>query len=264
VSSAPEPATAAASPGDGRRRDPGLGKSERVRQHLLGVIEDSLGPHDKLPTERQLADSLQVSRLTVRRALSELAAQSLVYRIQGSGTFVRPPRIAKSIELTSFSEDMRSRGLVPGSVAIEVAEEPAGAQLAAVLELSPGTPVVSVRRVRTADTTRMCLEHISIPRSLVPGLTAEDLSGSLYELLATRYGIVIDRADQTIRATVLDPHDADRLGVPAYSPAFEVRRIAIDNRGRPVERAVSLYRGDRYSYELTVEVSHPPPRTGSA
>ena len=234
--------------------DPVTGKSDRVRQHLLDMIEDGLGPHDKLPTERQLADELGVSRLTVRRALSELTVQNLVYRIQGSGTFVRPSRIAKSIELTSFSEDMRSRGLVPGSVAIEIAEEPAGAQLAAVLELSPGTLVTSVRRVRTADGTRMCLEQLQLPTHFVPGLTSQDLTGSLYELLAARYGIVIDRADQSIRATVLDPEDAARLGVPAYSPAFEVKRIAIDNRGRPVERAVSRYRGDRYSYDFTVQV----------
>jgi GntR family transcriptional regulator len=240
--------------------DAGTGKSERVRQHLLDMIDNGLGPHEKLPTERQLAEILDVSRLTVRRALSDLTNQNLVYRIQGSGTFVRPNRIAKSIELTSFSEDMRSRGLQPGSVAIEITEEPAGAQLAAVLELSPGTAVTSVRRVRTADGTRMCLEQLQIPSHLVPGLTSRDLAGSLYELLATRYRIVIDHADQSIRATVLDPEDAERLGVPAYSPAFEVKRTAVDTRGRPVERAVSLYRGDRYSYDITVQVNPRGPR----
>ncbi len=248
-----EPATANGGPMTSQD-DGSIRKSELVRQHLLALIEDGLGPHDKLPTERQLADMLNVSRLTVRRALGDLTTENLVYRVQGSGTFVRPSRIAKSIELTSFSEDMRSRGLVPGSSAIEVYEEPAGAQLAAVLELSPGTPVTSVRRVRTADGAPMCLEQIQVPTHVAPGLTREDLAGSLYELLAARYGIVIDRADQSIRATVLDADDADRLGVPAYSPAFEVRRIAIDNRGRPIERAVSLYRGDRYSYDLTVQV----------
>jgi GntR family transcriptional regulator len=250
--------TTGARTGESPRLSPardGAGKSELVRQHLLDLIEDGLGPHEKLPTERQLADLLGVSRLTVRRALDDLTAQNRVYRIQGSGTFVRPSRIAKSIELTSFSQDMRSRGLVPGSVAIEIWEEPAGAPLAAVLELSPGTPVVSVRRVRTADGVRMCLEQLQLPATLVAGLTSEDLTGSLYEVLAERYGVVIDHADQSIRATVLDPDDAARLGVPAYSPAFEVKRLAVDTRGRPVERAVSLYRGDKYSYDFTVQVS---------
>jgi GntR family transcriptional regulator len=193
--------------------------------------------------------------LTVQRVLDDLTKENRIYRIQGSGTFVRPTRIAKSMELTSFSEDMRSRGMAPGSLEISVTQEPAGADLAAQLELSPGSPVVSIRRVRTAEGAPICLERSQLPAELVSGLSAEDVSGSLYDLLAARYGIRIDRADQTIRATVLDPDDASGLEVAAYSAAFEVERLAVDHRGRPVEHAVSLYRGDRYSYQLTVAVA---------
>ncbi|WP_270888316.1 GntR family transcriptional regulator [Pedococcus sp. 5OH_020] len=242
----PEPSARAKSNG---------GKSERVRRHVLQTIDAGLGPHDRLPTERELAEQLGVSRLTVQRVLDDLTTENRIYRIQGSGTFVRPTRIAKSMELTSFSEDMRSRRMAPGSLEISVTQEPAGANLAALLELSPGSPVVSIRRVRTADGAPICLERSQLPAELVPGLSAEDVSGSLYELLAERYGIQIDRADQTIRATVLDPDDASDLEVPAYSAAFEVDRLAVDHRGRPVEHAVSLYRADRYSYQLTVAVA---------
>ena len=237
-----------------RQEKPARGKSGWVRRHVLEMIDAGLGPHDRLPTERELAEELGVSRLTVRRVLDDLTAENRIYRVQGSGTYVRPTRIAKSMELTSFSEDMRSRGMVPGSLAIEISSAPAGAKLASALELSPGSPVVSIRRVRTADGAPMCVEHCRLPAHLVPGLTAQDVGGSLYELLAGRYGIRIDRADQSIRATVLDPEDAARLGVPPFSAAFEVERLAVDNRGRPVEHAVSLYRGDRYSYDLSVAV----------
>jgi GntR family transcriptional regulator len=221
---------------------------------VLELIEGGLAPHDRLPTERELAEALEVSRVTVRRVLAAMAAEDLIYRIQGSGTFVRPHRITKAMELTSFSEDMRSRGLVPGSVAIDVSEQPAEAQLAAILELTPGTPVVSIRRVRTADGERMCFERSQLPAHLVPGLTARDLRGSLYDVLADRYGITIDRAETRVQASVADPEDAAQLGIPAYSAAFRVSRTAVDHRGRPVEHAISLYRGDRYSYEFTVEV----------
>lgn len=233
--------------------------SERVRQHVLEFIEGGLAPHDRLPTERELAEALDVSRVTVRRVLAAMAAENLIYRIQGSGTFVRPHRITKAMELTSFSEDMRSRGLVPGSVAIYVSEQPADAQLAAILELTPGTPVVSIRRVRTADGERMCLERSQLPAHLVPGLTSRDLRGSLYDVLADRYGVTIDRAETRVQATVADPEDAAQLGIPPYSAAFRVSRTAVDHRGRPVEHAVSLYRGDRYSYEFTVEVGRQRP-----
>lgn len=237
--------------------------SGRVRQYVVELINAGLSPHDKLPTERELADLLKVSRLTVRRVLGELTAENLVYRVQGSGTFVRPHRIAKAMELTSFSEDMRSRGLVPGSVVIEATEQPADAKLASILELTPGTPVMSIVRVRTADGERMCLERSQIPAHLVPGMTADKLRGSLYDLLGSEYGITIDRAETTVHATVADPDDAAQLGIPAYSAAFQVSRTALDHRGRPVERAVSLYRGDRYSYEFTVEVTQKrTPRAG--
>ncbi len=88
-------------------------KSERLRQHLVEVIGRGLEPHSRLPTERDLATEFDVSRLTVRRALDRLEHDGLVYRVQGAGTFVAAPRIAKSVELTSFSEDMRARGLEP-------------------------------------------------------------------------------------------------------------------------------------------------------
>jgi GntR family transcriptional regulator len=232
--------------------------SQRVRDHVLGLIS-GLAPHEKLPTERELAEALDVSRVTVRRVMSALTAENVVYRIQGSGTFVRPHRITKAMELTSFSEDMRSRGLVPGSVGIEVNEEAADAELAAILELTPGTAVMSIRRVRTADGERMCLERCELPASVAPGLTADDLQTSLYEVLHERYGITIDRAETSVSATVADPDDAAQLGIPPYSPVFKVSRIAVDHRGRPVEHAVSLYRGDRYSYEFTVEVARQRP-----
>jgi GntR family transcriptional regulator len=87
------------------------------------------------------------------------------------------------------------------------------------------------------------------------GAPGAELRGLLYELLATRYGITIDRAETTVRATVMNPEDATHLGIPPYSAAFEVGRTAVDDRGSPVERAVSLYRGDRYAYEFTVEVA---------
>ena len=236
--------------------------SHRVRDHVLALIDGGLAPNERLPTERQLADELDVSRVTVRRVLGSLAAESAIYRIQGSGTFVRPRRIAKAMELTSFSEDMRSRGLVPGSLGVEIGERAADAELAAVLELSPGTLVVSVRRVRTADGERMCLERSEIPASLVPGLTADDLKTSLYDVLRQRYGMTIDRAETTVTATVADPDDAAELGIPPYSAVFRVNRIAVDDRGRPVEHAVSLYRGDRYSYVFTVEVARQRPLGG--
>jgi GntR family transcriptional regulator len=87
---------------------------------------------------------------------------------------------------------------------------------------------------------------------LVPGLLDLQLQDSLYDLLANTFRIRLERADQTITATVVEPEQAALLKVPAFSPAFNVQRTGYDARGRAIERAESLYRGDRYAYHVTL------------
>lgn len=227
-------------------------KSGQLREYLLGRIENELRPHEKLPTERDLAENFSVSRLTVRRVLDRLETEGRVYRIQGAGTFVSERRIAKSLELTSFSEDMRQRGLEPGSRLIVAEDIHAGARIGYALKISPAYRVLHLARVRTADSHPMCLEHTYLPAQLVPGLIDLPLDGSLYEILRSRFRIDLERAEQTIRCTVLEPADAELLDVPALSPAFAVERTVFDSRGRAVEHAEALYRGDRYGYTLSL------------
>ncbi|GGM29396.1 hypothetical protein GCM10007977_033370 [Dactylosporangium sucinum] len=160
----------------------------------------------------------------------------------------RPP-ITKSIELTSFSDDMRRRGLQPGSHLRTAESLPAGAAVGFALGLSPAQEVVHLERVRTADGVPMCVEHSYLS---VPGLLDQPLDGSLYDLLRDRYHIRLVRAEQSIRATVLDQETAALLEVPPFSPALLVERTTYDQRDRPVERAISTYRGDRYAFEIEV------------
>jgi GntR family transcriptional regulator len=227
-------------------------KHELIRQHIEAEISRGLKAHQKLPTERELAETFSVNRITIRHALGELERDGVIYRVQGSGTFVSGPGISKAFEFTSFSEDMKMRGMVPGSLSVEVAIEPAGMQVGYALGLSPATPVVHVRRVRTADGTPICLEDSYIPHALVPGLENGLQEESLYDDIAHRFGIHAERADQTIHAMVVDEPDAAKLLVPAFSPAFLVKRTSFDPRGIAIEFAESRYRGDRYSYSVSI------------
>ena len=230
-------------------------KAERLRQHLASVIDQGLEPHSKLPAERDLAIQFEVSRLTVRRSLDRLENDGLVYRVQGAGTFVAAPHITKSIELTSFSEDMRARGLVPGSSMMFTETIQAGPHLGAKLRISPADELYHIRRVRTADGKPMCLEDSYLNPLFVPGLINNMGDESLYTLLERNHGLRMERAEQSIRATVLEPESANLLNAPQFSPAFFVARTSYDAKDRAIEYAESLYRGDRYQYELEIHRS---------
>ncbi|ODT75669.1 MAG: hypothetical protein ABS76_33635 [Pelagibacterium sp. SCN 64-44] len=227
-------------------------KSALLREHIQALIEANLTPHDRLPTERALAEQFSVNRLTVRQVLQRLEREGLIYRTQGSGTFVAEPHVAKSLELTSFTADMIGRGLKPGSRLIGATIESAGDKVGYALEISPRASVVRIDRVRTGDGSPMCVERSYHPEELVPGILRKPLTGSLYELLSGDYGIVFDRASQTISASVLTEAEAEMLDCAPFSAALQVTRKVQDVRGRKVEYATSTYRGDRYSFDFNI------------
>lgn len=227
-------------------------KYETVRRRLMEVIQGGMRPHEPLPSERDLMQRYGVSRMTVRQAVEMLADEGLVYRVRGSGTFVAESRkIVKSLRLSSFSEDIRARHMQPGSRLLARQTVPADADVARDLFLEPGTPVIHLERLRTADGEPMCLENVWVPERLVPELAEQEEVDSLYSWLA-RAGADPEYADQTIRATVVNVAAAELLGVPPHSPALEIFRITHDTRGRAVERAASIYRADRYDFQLTI------------
>ena len=226
-------------------------KYEEVRVALAAELEGRVAD-EPLPSERELMVSYGVSRMTVRQAIAGLAEAGLVYRVQGSGTFVADPaRVTKSLHLTSFTEDIRGRSMTPGSELLVSERVPADAAAALALSLEPGTEVVHVERLRTADGSPMCLENAWVPGTLVRDLFRSDGSASLYDMLA-RVGARPEYAEQRVTATVLPRREAELLQVPTSSAALVVARVTFDARSRAVERAVSLYRADRYDFEFTV------------
>ena len=209
-------------------------------------------PGDQLPKERELAERFAVSRMTVRHALSILADQGRVYSVRGHGTFVAEPHVAKDATLASFTEDMLARGFVPGSRLLSASEVAVAGDVARALELPDGAAAYRIERLRLADDVPMCLETVHLPARLFPRLLDNDLTGSLYALLGTRYRTTVARADQTFTAARLSRRQSDLLGVPAGSPALVMRRVGVDTRGRLIEHAESVYRNDRYEFRLGV------------
>jgi GntR family transcriptional regulator len=232
---------------------PRVTKTSETRRQVLDLIE-RLGIGSAIPSERQLSADLGVSRLTVRAALDELAREGHLVRRRGSGTFVQQPKIAQELTMTSFSEDMRRRGMVPGSRTLSLATELAGARLGRSLQVSPGEKILVIKRLRLADGETMAIETLHLQDKLVPGLEPNDLdNGSFYELLGDRYGIRIAQGTQAIEPTVTNEEESGALGVPLHSPAFLFERTSRGDDGRIVEFVQSIYRGDRY--RLVAELS---------
>lgn len=230
------------------------GKTDMVRQHITGLIDDGLAPHDRLPTERQLATDLEVSRLTVRQALGELEAEGLLYRVQGAGTFVAAKRITKTLELSSFTEDMRSRGLMPGSASVSIERRYAGPQLSYRLHVAPSEEIVQIDRVRTANEEAICLERAHFRGDVIPKGITLGPTESLYSKISTQsIELQPHHAHQEILATVLSEEDAAKLGVPPFSAALMVERTVFNIRDEIIEFTRSAYRSDRFSFEITVD-----------
>jgi GntR family transcriptional regulator len=228
-------------------------KGEQLQEILEGVV-GALDPGALLPSERLLAQRYGVARATVTQAIDGLVSRGLVYRVHGSGTFVAEPKFRQPLTLTSFTEDMRARGMTPGSLVRSQAIAPASEVVARHLALVPGTPVVHLERVRTADGEPMALERTHLPAQRLPGLEDADLTdASLYELLERKWGVRVAEADQWASVVRLGEEEAALLHVSAAQPALLFQRVTRDPAGTPVEYVRSLYRGDRYEVHTRLE-----------
>jgi len=217
-----------------------------VRDELLAMC-DELPVGAAIGPERSLASTLGVSRPTLRAAVGELVRDGRLVRRQGSGTYVAEPKIALSLTMTSFSEDMRRRGMRPGSRVLSFERVSAGAALGQRLRISPLADVWAIRRLRLADDETMAIEFLHVPCELMTDLRREALDGhSFYDLLRERSGIEVASAVQMIEPTVTTEDEAQMLGVPVHAPAFLFDRVTEGDRGEVVEYVRSVYRGDRY------------------
>jgi GntR family transcriptional regulator len=223
--------------------------AERIRTGMLR-------PGDRIPPERELAEQMQVSRMTVRQALGRLADRGLLVRERGRGTFVSEPKLIQSLSrLNGFYDQMISQGILPSSRLLSGQEVLASAAVAQVLDLRIGEPLYKVVRLRLGGGVPLALETSFFPARLVPGLLDYDLERhSIYRLME-RYDARPVRATQSLEPVPARDQEADALEVLPGSPLMLVERIAWDTQDRPVEYAKDIYRGDRSRFvaELRLE-----------
>jgi len=224
------------------------------RAHVRGILEEliatELNPGDAIPSERALVIRLGVSRVTVRQAIADLVGAGVLERVQGKGTYLTGPQVDSRLHLTSFSREMRARGLIPATVVLSAAEQPADDDVSYALRIRPGQSVVRVERLRTADGTPMAYEVGHYPSALFPGLLQREL-GSLYDVFASEYGVVVSSGEQTVRAEAADAHQARVLGIAKRAPLLVQERVTYAG-DRAIEMSTSWYRADRYRIHMAI------------
>ena len=221
----------------------------QIQRHLLEQIRSGVfKPGESLPSEQEIAERLGVSRMTGRHALKSLRDLGLTYSIRGKGTFVSAIKLEKDFrQVLSFTEEMQARGVRPTSKAISFSVVPADQEATSALQLSPREKVISLRRIRYANSLPVGIEWSRIPLSFCPGmLETFDPAGSLYAELETQYGIRLSIAEEVILAGLARNEDARLLKTKAKSPVFLFTRVSYTENGAPAEFVKSVYRADRY------------------
>lgn len=218
------------------------------------IEKGELKPGDLIPSEREFSEQFEISRMTVRQALNNLVNNGYLVRKQGRGTFVAQQKIEQKLKgLTSFSEDMRSRGMVPSTKLLEFRQVAASKPVADKLMLAEGAMVYEMKRVRLADDTPMALETSYLPVDLVAGLDESTAQGSLYDYIENTLKLTIGHATQVLEASIAKGLECKILEIKEGTPVLLIKRYTSLDNGQPLEVVHSIYPGSRYKFVIDMQ-----------
>jgi GntR family transcriptional regulator len=221
------------------------------------ILSGDLSEGDPLASEEELSRSYKVSRMTARQAHNGLKKSGYAVSEKGRGTFVTRPKLEKNImHLQGFTEEMRQRGMKPGSRVLEQTVIAPNETLMTKLKLKSDDRVMLLRRLRLADGIPMAIEESHIPLSVFPGLDLINFSKhSLYDVMRESYGVRVGYADETIEALPATREEAELLTIPKKVCVLSITRIIMTDHDSLVEWSCSRYRGDRYRASIRVPMT---------
>lgn len=227
----------------------------QLEEYIKQQIENGfLKEEEVIPSEREFAERFQISRMTVRQAINNLVTDGYLNRKKGRGTFVSKKKVEQELQgMTSFTEDMLSRGMKPSSKLLSFKIIQADKKTALDLKINENDPIYKIKRIRLADGAPMALETAYIPVNIVPGLTEENSNLSLYQYIEEHLSLSISEATQEIEASIADVHTAEPLGIEEGEPILFIVRIAYLQDGTPFELVKSSFRADRYRFIATMK-----------
>ncbi len=208
-----------------------------------------------IPSEPELCQLYAVSRTTVRKALDDLVHEGLLYRQQGKGTFVAPPKLRERFaqRTAGFYEDMVSRGLKVRTQVLEQSVVKANKHIAAELQLPVGDKVIKIVRVRSISHEPILISTSYVSYRRFPELADEDLNEvSLYGLLRDKYGVHLGHGTRVVEVALCTAEDADYLKIKPNTPVLMLTGTMYGTDGRPVEHGSARHRWDRSQLEIEI------------
>ena len=220
-------------------------------QIIAAIARGDLAPGDQISSQRALCEAYRISHMTVRRAISELLHEGVIYAIPGKGLYVTEPKQDAEPPLRGFTEDMSQRGMVASSQVLAAEIVGASTVLSSALGVPIGTALVYLRRLRLADGAPMAVQGSYLPQALCPGLLEHDLGrGSLFDLLRNVYHLRLADGTTAVEAALADAEHARLLGLRVPAPVLIVEQLTYLDSGQAIEFVRSAYRADRYRLRL--------------
>lgn len=216
------------------------------------IESGKLSPGDQIWSERKIMETFNVSRNTAQQAIEELVHSGMVTRIQGKGTFVAERKVSYGLQrLTSFSEEMRMKGMTPSSRLLSLSKENPSPSVAKWLNMSSEDRVYRMERLRLADQLPMAYQISYIPEGICPDLDRYDFSKeSLFSVIENQYNLRLSWQHQVIKPVIASKTEAQLLEIKIGMPLLLAEGVAFLEDGTPVEAKRILYRSDLYEFTV--------------
>lgn len=227
----------------------------QIEQDIKDKIKTNYYPvNEPIPSEIELIEQYNVSRMTVRLAIEELEKEGYVKKIQGKGTYVIKRKLTQELNtITSWSETLREQGMYPDVKILEIIELEASAEMAKKMSLKPKSKLYFIKRLKSVDNEPIGISQIYIVADIVPGIINDPLiKDSVYQVMESKYCIELAVASEVVEARGASKEEAALMKVEIGTPLITVKRLTSDAFGNTIELSEITSRADRYSYKVTL------------
>ncbi|MCF0149060.1 MAG: GntR family transcriptional regulator [Clostridium sp.] len=218
---------------------------------LIDMIENTLEENEQILSEREICETYDVSRTTVRQAMDELEKEGYIYKLHGKGTFVSPKRMNQDlISFYSFTEEMKKLGKKPESEVTGFEIVQAGDKIASIFRITSHDLLYKISRIRMADGIPMLYETTYLPLNRFKGIKREQLEEKpMYDILIKEFHAKLTSAEEIFEPILTNKLESSYLDINEGAPSLKIERLTYENES-VIEYTVSVARGDKFKYRV--------------